>query len=406
MIRAIHASNYRSLGDDVSLLLPAAPPYLVTLAGPNAAGKSNALDALRFVADALRDGVGPAVRSRGSFSSLRRGGDTTRDVMIAVEAVIDDVWWVWGLRLLPESTDDRVQGWEWGVALKASTVEALGTAAKIVDAPEPCSSAEKLYRLANSELVSSRFINGFFSESRAELAKVPQALIRTLFLPRHAEQHAPLAALLSELSSLSVCAIEAATLRQRQQRSDARSMLDHGENWSSVLERLLPEYRGELVSALGALVPDLVNVRVDALADDLVVQFEHRNEQGASLWIPANRESDGTLRVAALLTALLQEPPPSLLAIEEPELAVHVRALEILRDYVLTRSQTTPVILSTHSPHLLDLLPLDSLRVVSRGGQGTVILPLSERQRGLVKRGVYTLAELAFSQPLEGERRA
>ncbi|MBL8677557.1 MAG: ATP-binding protein [Myxococcales bacterium] len=405
MIRAFHASNYRSLGDDFSVVFPSAPPQLVTLAGPNAAGKSNALDALRFVADALRDGVGPAVRRRGSFASLRRGVDARREVMIAIEAVVDDVWWVWGLRLLPESTDDEVRGWEWGVALPAAEVAPHGTAAALVELPDLCS-VRRLHLLGTHESIRSRFINGFFSASGGELASVEQSLIRTLYLPRYAETHPSLARLLAMLSGLSVYSIEPATLRQRQLRSGASLMLDHGENWSSVLQRLLPEYRGELVSALSALVPDVADVRVDALADDLVVQFEHRSATGESLWIPANRESDGTLRVAALLTALLQEPPPSLLAIEEPELAVHVRALETLREYVLTRARSTPVILSTHSPHLLDMLPLDSLRVVSRSDEGTAVAPLSQRQRTLVRQGVYTLAELAFSQPLEGEGHA
>ncbi|MFO0562538.1 MAG: AAA family ATPase [Polyangiales bacterium] len=405
MIRAIHASNYRSLGDDVSVLFPSAPPYLVTLAGPNAAGKSNALDAFRFVADALRDGVGPAVRSRGAFASLLRGS-SKREIFIGVELVVDDVWWVWGLRLLPTSTDERVHGWEWGFALRASDVEAVGSAAKLVSASGVRSTAERLYELALSPSVTARFINGFFSSSPSGTAAVPEALIRTLYLPRHAEQNPALAALLDALMRMSVYAIEPATLRQRQQRSDALLMLDRGENWSSVLRSLLPEYRGEMLAALGAVVPDLVDVRVDPLADDLVVQFEHRDDRGESLWVPANRESDGTLRLAALLTALLQEPPPSLIAIEEPELAVHVRALETLREYIVTRARTTPVILSTHSPHLLDLLPLDSLRVVARDANGTTILPLSARQKGLVADGVYTLSDLAFSQPLEGERRA
>ena len=49
MITNVEISNYRSIGDKVSLRLG----NLTALVGPNGSGKSNVVDALRFVSEAL-----------------------------------------------------------------------------------------------------------------------------------------------------------------------------------------------------------------------------------------------------------------------------------------------------------------------------------------------------------------
>src|SRR5688572_14922914 len=66
--------NYRSIGACSIELSP-----LTFLVGPNASGKSNCLDALRFVADALRTSLDHALRDRGSINEVRRrsGGHPT-----------------------------------------------------------------------------------------------------------------------------------------------------------------------------------------------------------------------------------------------------------------------------------------------------------------------------------------
>src|SRR3954463_2316688 len=59
--------NYKSIARcDVSL------GPLTFLVGPNGAGKSNFLDALRFVADALRTSIDHALRERGTIGEVRR----------------------------------------------------------------------------------------------------------------------------------------------------------------------------------------------------------------------------------------------------------------------------------------------------------------------------------------------
>src|SRR4051794_15279445 len=70
--------NYKSVAECDVQLGP-----LTFLVGPNGAGKSNFLDALRFVADALRVSLEHALRDRGGLKEVRRrsGGHPTHFAM-------------------------------------------------------------------------------------------------------------------------------------------------------------------------------------------------------------------------------------------------------------------------------------------------------------------------------------
>jgi predicted ATPase len=163
-------------------------------------------------------------------------------------------------------------------------------------------------------------------------------------------------------------------------------------------------WRSDLVAVLSKLTGgDIVDLRVQAVAGYLALQFEHDQEPGArrAKWFDAAQESDGTLRVAGMITALLQAPRPSLIAIEEPELTVHPGALRLLYDYMHEAAEHGQVLLTTHSPDLLDLLETDSVRVVSRRDGATAVEPLDETQREVVQRGLFSLGEVLRSEGLK-----
>lgn len=64
--------------------------------------------------------------------------------------------------------------------------------------------------------------------------------------------------------------------------------------------------------------------------------------------------SDGTLRFLFLLTVLASPSPAALVAIDEPETGLHPAMLPIVAEYAVDASSRTQVILTTHSPQLLD----------------------------------------------------
>lgn len=96
------------------------------------------------------------------------------------------------------------------------------------------------------------------------------------------------------------------------------------------------------------------------------------NETGMGSAIPATRLSDGTMRFIALLAILCHPQPPELICIEEPELALHPDAMPLLADLLRRASERSQVVITTHSPDLVDQFTSepDSVVVCERGFDG------------------------------------
>ena len=84
--------------------------------------------------------------------------------------------------------------------------------------------------------------------------------------------------------------------------------------------------------------------------------------------VPGWLLSTGTLRILALLAVLRHPSPPPLILIEEIENGLDPRSIHLVVDEIRSavESSRSQVILATHSPYLLDLLPLSSLILVER----------------------------------------
>ena len=79
-------------------------------------------------------------------------------------------------------------------------------------------------------------------------------------------------------------------------------------------------------------------------------------EESGGRQIPAARLSDGTLRYLSLLTVLLDPNPPPLIGIEEPELGLHPDVIYDLAELLVDASTRTQLVVTTHSPTLIDAL--------------------------------------------------
>jgi predicted ATPase len=64
--------------------------------------------------------------------------------------------------------------------------------------------------------------------------------------------------------------------------------------------------------------------------------------------------SDGALRFLFLLTVLASPSPGSVIAIDEPETGLHPSMLPIVAEYAVDAATRSQVILTTHSPQMLD----------------------------------------------------
>lgn len=368
MIRRLRVSRFRSLAKEVSVELGP----LTVLVGQNGAGKSNTIDALVFLADCMQMGLEGAVTKRTGITAVRHAGSQGHpyDVTIGVDVGDEGFEASYEIVIASDSVD------QYRVKRETATVARSGVASKF------------------------RVEQGEWAEGPSDVRPAVQPTSLALPLVAGDARFAPLAGALRSVAKYSIFPD---VLRTPQKYDPTRPMDLHGANWVSILKDQPQEsWKPDLLAVLHKLTGDIDDVKFDAVAGFLVMQFHHEQDPKAKRkqWFDAGQESDGTLRVAGMLTALLQLPRPALIALEEPELTVHPGAIRLLVDYIREAAGRTQVVLTTHSPDLLGQLTADEVRVVSRVGDATAVGRLDEDQRSAVSAGLFTLGGLMRSEGL------
>lgn len=107
----------------------------------------------------------------------------------------------------------------------------------------------------------------------------------------------------------------------------------------------------------------------------------------ADFKIPGWLLSTGTLRILTLLAVLRNPNPPSLLVIEEIENGLDPRTINLVVEEIraAVESGRTQVVITTHSPYLLDLLSLSQIVLVERDDNGTPVFTRPGDQEALKK---------------------
>ncbi|MDB9337753.1 MULTISPECIES: AAA family ATPase [Cyanophyceae] len=128
-----------------------------------------------------------------------------------------------------------------------------------------------------------------------------------------------------------------------------------GDNLALVLDNLIQEdidFEESINIALKAILPKsrrLRPIRSGRLSLTLELYFQDIKEA-----FYLNELSDGTVRMLCWATILHSPILPSLLVIDEPELGLHVSWMPILAEWIKKAARKTQVIITTHSPDLLD----------------------------------------------------
>jgi predicted ATPase len=149
-----------------------------------------------------------------------------------------------------------------------------------------------------------------------------------------------------------------------------------GSNLVSILYELAnqPQYEeiyNRLNEIMQAVFEDFSKFDLPLVAGaQASLSFRSRNFKKS---IPALFMSDGQLRFLGLIVLLLLPSPPKLLLIDEPEIGMHPKMITIFADVLKSAAERTQIIVSTHSPQLIDALSPDDLLVVDRENGATVI---------------------------------
>lgn len=194
------------------------------------------------------------------------------------------------------------------------------------------------------------------------------------------------------------------------QQEVASGLADKGENYLSVMADIARNlYKSEIRKAIAASLrkvnATVTTVDLNDIHNPQTAIVGHRAPKDKILPIDLSQESDGFRRFYAHLLAIYQEPPKQTLIFEEPENGIYPGALSLLAE----EFQATPddgrgqVLLTTHSPALLDKLSAEQIRVVELVDLETRIGPLAREQMESLKEQLLRAGELLTVDPARRE---
>lgn len=187
----------------------------------------------------------------------------------------------------------------------------------------------------------------------------------------------PARAFARDLSHFVTVRLNAATIRAACEPD--RPLLASGENLAAAVETLSanPEHRRAFKAVeerIQALLPRVRSVGVKSFRDDNGVSKRLLKFGGESAGQPfffeADAASDGALYILALIVFSQNPNASGLSLIEEPELGLHPRLLTSFVDQLRTFAESQQVIMTTHSPTLLDSLAPEEVWVTTRDARG------------------------------------
>ncbi|MFO1432815.1 MAG: AAA family ATPase [Candidatus Competibacteraceae bacterium] len=377
-LRRVVLRNYKSIGYcDVNL------GPLTYLVGVNGSGKSNFLDALHLVRDALNGSLDNALSERGGLSEVRRrsSGHPTH----------------FGIRL--EFTLKSGQRGHY-----AFNVGAL---------------KDRGYEVQTEECVLDGIGKGpFFQIGQGTVRASSEATFPAVTADRLAlvvaSGLAVFRPVFDALASMGFYNLNPKLMRELQKPQEGKLLKPAGENISSVighLERVAPEQMAIIQDYLQTVVPMVHGVERKPIGPMETLEFRQEMAGAKHPWrFLAQNMSDGTLRALGVLVSLFQgnrDYAPTLVGIEEPETALHPAASAALREALTRASAQTQVIVTSHSPDLLDDRHLSTdafLAVISEGGE-TRIAPLDDASRETMREQLFSAGELLRLNQLAPDRR-
>jgi predicted ATPase len=346
--------------------------------GPNAAGKSNLLDAFRFLRDVCKPaggGLQKAIKDRGGITKLRCL-HARRDPEVKIEVQFS------------ERADDTSILWRYVLGFKS---EGKGAQRLLV------SSEEVWHRNESKPIIS-----------RPDGEDKKDNLLLTETYLEQTRASADFREIVDFFSGVTYLHLVPQLLKYGDTIGGNRLEDDpFGQGFlervAKCPERIRKARLAKIGTALTAAVPHFKELRFDkdkvTGKPHLEALYEHHRPNAG--WQREDQFSDGTLRLLGILWSLVESGP--MLLIEEPELSLHeavVEQLPALIDRIQrTVKQRRQIIISSHSEALLSNKGIDaqSMVVLEPSQEGTVVRPVNDAERKGLEAGL-SVAEVVLRQ--------
>jgi predicted ATPase len=384
MIKRIRIQNFLSL-KDVTLDLG----LRNVLVGPNMAGKSSIIRALKFLTHISLTGLAEAITKEGGFSEILWKGVDEGKISFSLT---DEI-------LFPNEQDPRTYEYE------ISLIGSSSTSAFVIE-------NETLKRCdAGGEYILAEFRSGqgkglhhdgsvaFEQKERSEKSFLEYSVpgwegmgAKQVFSRWRFYQLMPFA------------------MRQQNVTAKQYFLNIHGDNLSAWLHTLQTGYPDEykrMTEAIRDVIPDITGIITPPtqMGTTFVQIKEKHLKRPVNIW----GVSDGALQFLALLSLIFapEELSATLFCIEEPETHLHPQLIDSLVEILLQRQQeaaerASQIIVTTHHPYLIDKLSIDDLVAVYKKDGSTKCIRGADKKdlKILLEQGDLSLSDFWYSGAL------
>ncbi len=348
-IESIKVENYRALKKiELKDLTP-----LTVLLGPNGSGKSTIFDVFSFLSECFQSNLRQAWDRRGRAKELKTRGQTgpisfelkyrerPKTPVITYRLAIDEG---------PKGPEVVEEWLQWRRGQKGKPFRFLefsrgkGRAAS-GETPDEGNQREEV-NLRSPDLIA----------------------VNTL---GQLSDHPRIAALREFITDWYVSYLSIDQTRHQPEAGPQERLSKSGENLANVVQYLKeqhPERLEQIFKVLRQRIPRLEQVEASPMPDGrLLLQIKDAPFEQPVL---SRYASDGTMKMLAYLAVLYDPEPPRFIGIEEPENFLHPRLLPELAEECRNAAASSQLLITSHSPFLLNAMRPEEVRVLYRDEQG------------------------------------
>ena len=348
-IESLRVENYRALRRvEFDKLTP-----MTVLLGPNGSGKSTVFDVFNFLSECFQFGLRHAWDRRGRGKELKTRGSSGpivfdlkyrehRDMpVITYHLAIDE-----GSKG-PEVVEEWLQ-WRRGTRGRPFRfLEFARGEGSAVSGEMPDEDDKRVpQKLRSPDLIAVSTL-GQFSD------------------------HPRVAALREFITDWYVSYLSIDQTRSQPEAGPQERLSKGGENLPNVIQYLKeqhPDRLEKIFEVLRQRIPRLERVEAEPMPDGrLLLQIKDAPFEQPVL---SRFASDGTMKLLAYLTVLYDPEPPRFIGIEEPENFLHPKLLPELAEECRAAAERSQLLITSHSPFLLNAMRPEEVRILYRDEQG------------------------------------
>jgi predicted ATPase len=367
MITRLQINNFRSL-KHINLPLNS----LNVLCGLNGSGKSNIVDSIRFLKDALRYGLKEAITKRGGIRDILCKTGHENEIQFRFEFSKSEMTGFYSFSIEKQEVRYHLKRESLSIQTNKNAKE---------DQSIHFDSTEKTLTETHKGTIKPIIY--------------PDNIINNndLALPALRTISTELSVVFQLLTNFSFYNIIPAHLRAPQILTEPYPLDEQGNNLYSTLKDLQEKTDNTaLLNLLKAAIHNFNNYSIETIGEYLITRIHYLPDRSFEL----SQESEGTLKLLGLLTAMNQHvnKPSSLFVVEEPELNIYPETTCIIGEAIKELSLYSQVIITSHSPDLINTFHIDDLKVVQKNRGETIVGNIIKRQREAIDEKLFSAGEI------------